>query len=61
MAKTVHTLYTLNAQKTRHHKDKKAHPLLNEQPIYKVNQRQSVILYIHPNPIYKIVQKNYIW
>ena len=30
MAKTVHAKYTLNAQNTRHHKEKQAHPLLNE-------------------------------
>ena len=41
----MHTKYTLNAQKTRQHKDKRANPLLNKQPIYKVNQRQNVIIY----------------
>ena len=55
--KTVYMKYTLNAQKTRQHKDKRANPLLNKQPIYKVNQKQSVVLYIHPSPIHKIIQK----
>ena len=48
----AHTKYTLNAQKIKHHKNKKAYPLPKEQPIYKTNQRQNVILY------HKIIQKN---
>ena len=57
MAKTVYTTYALNAQKKGQSKDKRANPLLNKQPIYKVNLRQSVTLYIHPSPIHKIIQK----
>ena len=40
MAKTVHAKYTLNAQNTRHHKEKQAHLyLMNDQSTKSTNDK----------------------
>lgn len=56
MAKIVHTKYTNKRLKNQAVRRQEILPL-NKQPIYKVNYRQSVILYLHPSPIHKSTQE----
>ena len=57
-AKAIRTKYTNNALKNEVvRRQKKTFPLLYKQPIYKINYRYSVILYIHPTPIHKSIHE----
>lgn len=54
---STHEAYKQSPKKARRPK-KKTFSIPNKQPLYKIYQRQCVILYIHPTPIHKSIHEN---